>query len=290
MSKVGERQQRRSVGDYVRSGDFSDYWRTRISRAGAGSILMRGYPIEELIEHLTYVEAAWLLVRGELPSEREAAVFELVMKSSMDQQFINSAVCAARFTASAFPESPIPALASGILATGSVTGSPQECAEMLCGALAKQSEENLSEAETAERIVAQWLAGKGRVPGFGHPIHKQREPRAEMLRALARKHGGWGRAGSLFEAIGAALGAQRGHPLPVNLAGAIAAVMTDLRLHPLESGALGAGGHGFALVAHVVEEIREGVPLRIIPDALGAQYIGPPERHLPARFRNRKLR
>ena len=40
-------------------------------------------------------------------------------------------------------------------------------------------------------------------------------------------------------------------------------------------------GYGYAIVAHVVEEIREGVPLRIIPDALGSKYIGPPERHIP---------
>ena len=33
--------------------------------------------------------------------------------------------------------------------------------------------------------------------------------------------------------------------------------------------------------AHVIEEIKDGVPLRIIPDALGSRYIGHPERHVP---------
>ncbi len=284
MSNQSKPPRRRSVGDFVRKGDFAGYWQTRISQVAPGKIRVRGYPIEELTEHLTYIESAWLLIRGELPAPRQAALLELVMKSAMDQQFINSAVGAARFTASAFPESPIPGIASGMLATGSVTGSPQECAEMLYTAAERTG---MSREQAARDTVAEWLRTKGRVPGFGHPIHKAGEPRAQILRRLARGAGGWGESGALFEAIGTALAEAKKHALPMNLAGAVAAVMVDLRWHPLEIGALGAVSYGMALIAHVVEEIREGVPLRIIPDALGAQYVGPPERHLPAEFTTR---
>ena len=76
----------------------------------------------------------------------------------------------------------------------------------------------------------------------------------------------------------------------MNLAGAIAAVTVDLGCHPLEIGAMGAAAYAFARTAHVVEEIMDGVPLRIIPDALGANYTGPPERHLPAEVSDRKKR
>ncbi len=280
-------RQRRSIGDFVRSGDFSDYWQTGVSQAAPGRILVRGYPVEELIEHLSYTESVWLLVRGELPTPRETALLDLALRSAMDQQFINAAVCAARFTASAFADSPIPAIASGMLATGSVTGSPQEGAEMLSAAAERQRRDALSREAVARETVAGWLGTKGYVPGFGHPIHKTAEPRAETLRRLAREGGGWGESGVLMDAIGAALAAAKGRALPMNLAGALAAVMVDLGWHPLEIGALGAVGYGMALLAHVVEEIRDGVPLRIIPDALGARYVGPPERHLPDRFRNR---
>ena len=105
MPDNNERQthdkKRRHIGQYVASGDWSEYWTTKISRAENGRIWVRGYPIEELIENLTYIESAFLLVTGELPSAREKAVFDLALRSSMDQQFINSAVGAARFTASA---------------------------------------------------------------------------------------------------------------------------------------------------------------------------------------------
>ncbi len=250
--------------------------------------MVRGYPIEEIMEHLTYVETAWLLVRGEIPSAREAAILEFVMKSAMDQQFVSSAVCAARFTASASPESPIAAIASGLLATGSVTGSPQPCAEMLYAALERHTKNALSIPVIAEETVTELLEAKGAIPGFGHPLHKTTEPRAQTLRRLSKQGGGWGASGALFEEIGRALEAAKGRPIPMNLAGAIAAVMVDLRWHPLEIGAMGAVSYVFALTAHVVEEIVEGVPLRIIPDALGATYTGPPERSLPAELRDRK--
>jgi citrate synthase len=53
-----------------------------------------GYPLEEIIEKLSFVEAMWLLLRGELPTSQQAAVWELAIKVAMDQQFISSATCA----------------------------------------------------------------------------------------------------------------------------------------------------------------------------------------------------
>jgi citrate synthase len=268
---------RRHVGQYVASGDWSDYWTTRISRAESGKIRVRGYPIEELIEHLSYSESAFLLLRGELPDEREASLFDLALRSGMDQQLISSATCAARYTASAFPDSPVPALASGILASGSVTGSPQEPAEMLIEAVGW----GVAEEEAARRACDTWLERRGAVPGLGHPMHKQAEPRAVTLRRLALERDGWRRHGRLLDAIESELERRKGRPIPINLAGALGALLADLGFDPLAIGGIGALGYGMALLAHVVEEIREGVPLRIIPDALGAHYAGPPQRHLP---------
>ena len=79
-------QRRRHVGEFFQSGDWSDYWTTRISRAETGRIWVRGYPLEEIVDKLSFVEAMWLLIRGELPSPRQAAVWELTMKIAMDQQ------------------------------------------------------------------------------------------------------------------------------------------------------------------------------------------------------------
>jgi citrate synthase len=267
---------RKHVGQYVASGDWGEYWTTKISRAEGGKIRVRGYPVEELIEGLSYTKSAFLILQGELPDEREAALFDLVLRSGMDQQFISAAVGAARFTASAFPDSVVPALASGMLATGSVTGSPQEPAEMLIEALSWDLEDTAASA----RAVDLWLERRGAVPGLGHPLHKQAEPRAVTVRRLALELDGWREHGRLLDAIEAELGQRKGRQIPINLAGAIGAVLADLEFDPLIIGGLGALSYGIALLAHITEEIREGVPLRIIPDALGAHYAGPPERHL----------
>jgi citrate synthase len=170
-----------------------------------------------------------------------------------------------------------------MLATGSVTGSPQEPAQMLIDAVA----EGLEESEAARRAVSGWLEGRGWVPGLGHPLHKQGEPRALTLKRVACEIDGWRAHGRMLDAIEAELARRKGRQIPINLAGAIAAVLTDLGFEPLMIGGLGALGYGFALLAHIVEEIREGVPLRIITEAHGARYAGPEERHLPA-GRNRR--
>jgi citrate synthase len=269
-------KRRRHIGQYVASGDWSDYWSTKISRAQDGNIRVRGYPVEELIENLSYIESAFLLLTGELPDAREKALFDLVLRCGMDQQFISSAVAAARFTASAFPDSPIPALASGMLASGSVTGSPQEPAEMLIEAVAWNMEENA----TCARVFDLWGERRGWVPGLGHPLHKEAEPRAVTVRRLALELDGWREHGCLLDALETELAQRKGRRLPINLAGAMGAVLADLEFDPLVIGGLGALSYGMALLAHITEEIREGVPLRIIPDQLGGHYAGPDERHL----------
>jgi len=278
---MAKQPRRRSVGEFMKSGDWSDYWTTGISRAEAGRIWVRGYPLEEIVEKLSYAEATWLLLRGELPTKQQAAIWELTLKIAMDQQFISSAACAARFVASAHPESPIPGVAAGILAHGSVTGSPRPAAEMIYEAHDLLQREGLTQEDTAARTVEKYLSGQGMIPGLGHPIHKETEPRAELLRRKVKELGGWGERARLFEAIHDALRRRTGKDLPINLAGMIAAVYCELGFDPIEIEALAAVGYGYAIVAHVVEEIREGVPLRIIPDALGSKYIGPPERHIP---------
>jgi len=274
----------RHVGQYVASGDWSDYWSTKISRAESGKIWVRGYPIQELIEGLSYTESAFLLLRGELPDERELALFDLAMRSGVDQQLINSAACAARYTASAFPDSVVPALASGMLASGSVTGSPQEPAEMLIEAVGW----GLEQDEAARRVLEVWLERRGAVPGLGHPMHKGAEPRAVSVRKIALELDGWREHGRMLDAIEAELEQSKGKRIPMNLAGTLGALLADLEFDPLIIGGLGALGYGAALLAHIVEEIREGVPLRIIPEALGAHYTGPEERHLPADRLERK--
>jgi citrate synthase len=164
-----------------------------------------------------------------------------------------------------------------MLASGSITGSPQEPAEMLIESVSLELEESAACKDT----IKTWLERRGAVPGLGHPIHKEGEPRAVTVRRLAIDLGGWGLHGQRLDAIEAELETQKSRKIPINLAGAIGAILADLKIDPLIIGGLGALAYGMSLLAHITEEIREGVPLRIIPNELGANYAGPGERHLP---------
>ena len=100
------------------------------------------------------------------------------------------------------------------------------------------------------------------------------------VRRLALELDGWCEHGRLLDALETELAQRKGRLLPINLAGAMGAILADLEFDPLIIGGLGALSYGMALLAHITEEIREGVPLRIIPDQLGGHYAGPDERHL----------
>ncbi|MBI4627826.1 MAG: hypothetical protein HY729_03870 [Candidatus Rokubacteria bacterium] len=269
---------------------WQGYWTTKIGWAEAGTILVRGYRAEELIRALCFAEATYLVIRGELPTRAQAQALDAVLRSGLDQAFISSAVPAARFAASAAPEAPAAAIAAGVIAFGSVTGSPRECAEMLAAAHQTLARRTLSLAETARRTVESYAKDKRRLPGLGHPVHKRREPRAAALRGIALGLGVWGERARLFDAIALEASRRWKRPLPQNLAGVIAAVLLEIGFAPLEMVGLGVLSYLPALIAHTTEEIREGRPLRIIPAALGARYAGPAERPLPARYATRRAR
>jgi citrate synthase len=271
----------RRLGDYYRSGDWSDYWRTSVSFVGPHKLLIRGYPIEEIIEKLTYPEVLFLTIRGELPTKAQARVLDAILCSIPAHQWVAAHLLAAAVTASASPESPIPGIATGILTMGSVTVSPQHTAELIARAKELMRTENLDADAAASRIVDEYAADGRMLPGLGHPNHKEHDPRATAVAKVAKAEGIWGEGCELYTRVHAAFRAKTGKQLPINIDGMIAAVMDDMGFSPLEMAGIAATAAMPGIVAHVIEEIQSGVPLRIVPEALGSTYIGEPERHIP---------
>jgi citryl-CoA lyase len=267
---------------------FDGYWTTKVGWASPGTILVRGYRAEDLIRRLDFAHAAYLVIRGELPTRVQARALDAVLRSGLDQAFISSAVPPARFAASAAPEAPAAAIAAGVIAFGSVTGSPRECAEMLRAAHESLKRDRLRPAAAARRVVEECRRSDRKIPGLGHPLHKGAEPRARALREVALRLGVWGKRARLLDAIEREATRSLGRPLSMNLAGAAAAVLLEIGFEPLEMVGLGILSYLPALIAHTTEEIRDGIPLRIIPAALGARYAGRPERRLPTSRRGRR--
>ena len=82
----------------------------------------------------------------------------------------------------------------------------------------------------------------GYVPGLGHPVHKEQDPRTPVLMRIAEEEGLLGPHLRLFAAIGRVHPDILGRRLPLNGAGVCGAALADLGL-PVEM------LRGFALLA-----------------------------------------
>lgn len=256
-------------------------WQTRISRVLPGKVLIRGYSHERLIGNRSYAEGVFLTLRGELPTEAEARMTDALLMSLLDHAFVAASVMAARYCASGNPQL-IPAAAAGLLTAGTNTISPQHGAQFIDDAWKRMKAEGLSRSETARRIVAEVRAAKQRIPGFGHPTHKGDDFRAVQLRTIAAECGFLGERMRLYEEIHAEFLRSTGKAgICINVDGMLACIMTEMGFAPLEMAALAALAVMPGILAHVIEEIRHGKPLRIVRDE-EMDYLGAAERPLPA--------
>ena len=160
-------------------------------------------------------------------------------------------------------EEPGVALAAGLLGGGSrFLGVTEDCGRFLHDVLAEAGELPSDEDgwdALAVETVEQRRAEKKFVPGLGHHVHKDGDPRTPRLFAIADAEGLRGPHLELFAAIGRVHPRVLGKTLPLNGAGVCGAALADLGL-PLEL------LRGFALLARtagligqLAEELRRPV-------------------------------
>jgi citrate synthase len=257
---------------------WASYWRTSIGFAGENEILVRGYPLEELIGNLSYSEGVMLALKGRMPSGPERSVLDAVLVCLLDHGFISATVPAARFVASANP-SVQAGVAAGVLAMGQNAVSPAHACALIDDALARR-DAGTDADEVAEAIVSEYRAGKRRLPGFGHPSHTDGDPRAVRIEEVAAEAGFVSDRLDMYKRIHAEFVRQSGRTdIPINIDGMMAAVLPEMGFTPDEITVLAMLSYLPGIAAHVLEEINDGVPLRIIPPTTSV-YDGPPRRSL----------
>jgi citrate synthase len=257
---------------------WSTYWRTSIGFAGENEILVRGYPLEEIIGRLSYSEGVMLVLKGRLPDESETKVLDAVLVCLLDHGFISATVPAARFVASANP-SVQAGVAAGVLAMGKNAVSPAHACALIDDALARRDAGRDAD-EVAAEIVAEYRAEKRRLPGFGHPSHTDGDPRAVRIEEVAAEAGFVSDRLDIYKRIHAQFVEQSGRgDIPINIDGMMAAVLPEMGFTPDEITVLAMLSYLPGIAAHVLEEINDGVPLRIIPPTTSV-YEGPARRSL----------
>ena len=259
-----------------------DRWQTALTSIAPNKILVRGYPIDEMMGRLTFAEAVYLLLMGELPTPSIGRMFDAILVSSIDHGVMPPSTLAARNVATS--GAPLKdSVGAGVLAFGPHHGGDIEsCMRFLdSGLTLVRSGKSLQGA--AEALVAGCAQANEVPPGFGNRIHT-RDPRAARLFQMALELELEGEHVRLLRAVEREIGKQSAHfgPQPVNVDGAIAAVTADLGFAYDLGNAVFLISRLPGLIAHAHEESTRQKPMRQI-DPKDHSYDGARERRLPER-------
>lgn len=233
---------------------MNDVMRTEVGHANAERVTLRGHDlVEELIGRVSFTEAALLAITAQRPSPGAVRVADAVLVTFIDHGLQPSAL-ASRLTYDAAPEAVQGAVAAGLLGVGSrVLGTMEQTARLLTHVADDVGASGTEEAAVARAVGGELEAGR-RVPGIGHALHRDGDPRAEPLLALAAREGVAGNEIRRLRALVDVTAERTGRTLPPNAAGASAALLLGIgipwwlqRGFPMISRSAG-------LVAHIGEE------------------------------------
>ena len=237
-------------------------YETALGASTRESITLLGQDLaRDVMGEVGFGELAFWLATQERPTPGQVRVFEAVLAALADHGFTPTAIVT-RLTWLSAPDSVQGALAAGLLGGGSrFLGVTEDCGNFLHGVLAETQlplDEAGWDALALETVRAQRAAGRF-VPGLGHHVHKDGDPRTPRLMQIAREEGQFGPHLELFSAIGRVHPQVLGRTLPLNGAGVCGAALADLGLPlPLLRGfALLARTAG--LIGQLAEELRRPV-------------------------------
>ena len=227
---------------------------SHICQAYPDKVEVRGRDLcRDLMGRLSFTEYFHLLLTGREPTDHQRYFLDLLLVSIAEHGMMPTNV-AARMTLAADPGSLQGAVAAGILGAGPVIlGTSEECARLL-----EESQEKVlaggAPAAVAEEAARAIHASGGKAPGFGHPVHRPLDPRAERILELADARGVSGPHVLLARRLRDAVAEVWGKPLTMNVSMPIAAVMLDLGFPSSAVKAVPLLARTAGLLAHLAEE------------------------------------
>jgi citrate synthase len=227
---------------------------THISQAYPDRVEVRGRDLcGDLMGHVSFTEYFHLLLTGRDPTDDQRFFLDLLLVAIAEHGMMPTNV-AARMTLAADPGSLQGAVAAGILGCGPVLlGTSEECARLLESAQEKVACGDAPEAAAEEAAQAIRASG-GKLPGFGHPVHRPVDPRAERILELADSRSVSGAHVLLARCFRDAVAKAWGKPLTMNISMPIAAVMLDLGFPAAAVKAVPILARTAGLLAHLAEE------------------------------------
>ncbi len=252
-------------------------WKTAVTEIKPNRVAVRGYNIAELMGNVTFGQAVYLILRGELPSAEVGKLMDAILVSSIDHGATPPSVLAARTVASsgaALSQS----VAAGVMSINkSHGGAIQDCALQLKKIIERSQNDKQSLSDAARSELADMKNRGERMSGFGHRYHTA-DPRTARLFELTEQAGVNGLYIDAAKAVEQVF-ADSGKKLPINVDGAIGAVLAQLGFDPAVMNGLFMIARTPGLVAHVVEEQTREKRMRKI-DPVDHSYDGPEARTL----------
>jgi len=254
------------------------HWKTSITNVKPNELRLRGYRVDELMGNVSFGQVVYLALIGELPSTNAGKLVDAMLVSSIDHGATPPSALAARSSAST--GAPLnAAIAAGVLNINKFHGGAiHGCMGVLQEGLIKMAAGGQSVVETAAEMIEEFRQTKRRIPGLGHRIHTN-DPRTIKLFALADELELAGDGVAMLKALAEQLEEKTGKSLPINVDGAIAALLVDLQM-PREL------ANGFfimarvpGLMAHINEEKSRMRPMRRIHPT-DHEYDGPADRSI----------
>jgi len=259
----------------------TERWQSSLTEIEPNKILIRGYPLDEMMGRLGFAEAVYLLLMGELPTPAIGRMLNAVLVSSIDHGVTPPSTLAARNVATS--GAPLKdCVAAGILAFGPHHGGDIESCMRFLDVGLTQMRAGKTLQQAAESIVGDCVKSNEVPPGFGHRFHT-RDPRAARLFQMALELELEGEHVRLIRVTERALEVHATHfgrPLPVNVDGAIAAICADLGFAYELGNAIFLISRLPGLIAHAHEERTRQSPMRQI-DPTDHSYDGAGQRRLP---------
>ena len=251
---------------------------SHISQAHADRVEVRGRDLTgDLMGRLSFSEYFHLLLTGREPTDDQRYFLDVLLVAIAEHGMMPTNV-AARMTLSADPGSLQGAVAAGILGCGPVIlGTSEACARLL-----EEAQEKVAggdePAQVAGEIARAVHAAGGKMPGFGHPVHRPLDPRAERILELADARGVAGPHVLLARRLREGVAEVWGKPLTMNVSMPIAAVMLDVGFSSATVKAVPILARTAGLLAHLVEEQQHPLGFLMAARAEEAiEYEPPPE-------------
>ena len=216
-------------------------FKTNISKNQDGKHIIRGHDVIDLMGERSFAETIFLLLKGDFPNEKEKALLETVLVASVEHGIESPSVFVPRTVASIGNDFHT-ALAAGMLSIGKNHGGAGELAAKL-----------LSSGKTAQEIVEENKI----IPGFGHKIYKDEDPRATAIYSKAKELGFSCTSFDLAYEIEKVLEEKKGKKLPLNIDGAQAAALLEMGFDWRLGEAFFLMGRIVGMSAHVLEELDQ---------------------------------